>query len=700
MQTLAPLKFLLLIPLALTLWACGVRHPVPDPIVPPAIPDRANPNAAALRDFAQGYAPGSEEARAASFLVENLPLADALSLTAADLRENLDHAFLARQLMPWGKTVPWDVFLHYVLPHRASQEPFQPHRAFLFAELAPLCATALSMEEALSRVGGWCAARAEYRPTSRRDLGVQAILDGGYGRCEETNILFLAAARAVGLPVRQAMVPWWQHADGNHAWIEAWTEKGWRFLESGTEFSALNRTWFAAQAPRMPKVVAHVLGHPQDPQVYRTGPGFALVDSTAAYAPATDVEVRVVSTEPVNNGDVYFSVFSLGGLRPVTRSGMDPEGQARTTLGPGVFFVSTRAEEGLAWALINTHGQDRVSLSLDARTAMPLPESMEFSWPETARDGFDATPRPELVRLRQERSTRWAPLLGDLPQALLNRLLLAGTRTPGWLQALHGASSDLRSWLEACILNLDDKDMLEADPAGLAREVGMALQAREQAAATGLVYPDALFTEYVLAPRIFLEPWSPWRAQLRSWLGQGFGLDLEKKLALLHNRLNELGSLRPALFGPPLTPGQTHAGGYCGLKQDKIVLATAALRVLGIAARCQPDFGGVEYHDGRTWKFWEFDARPQASGSVHILSPDPLNPLKDFGVARIQDGYLRTLDDLPWEETADGLRCALQPGPYVLLTAMRTGNRARVNLASFSVEAGSETRLHAGSTTP
>ena len=78
----------------------------------------------------------------------------------ADLRENLDHAFLARQLMPWGKTVPWDVFLHYVLPHRASQEPFQPHRAFLFAELAPLCATALSMEEALSRVGGWCAARA------------------------------------------------------------------------------------------------------------------------------------------------------------------------------------------------------------------------------------------------------------------------------------------------------------------------------------------------------------------------------------------------------------------------------------------------------------------------------------------------------------------------------------------------------------
>lgn len=60
-------------------------------------------------------------------------------MSAQDLAENLDYAFLAREAMPWGKTVPWDTFLHYVLPHRTSQEPFQSHRAMLLANW-PRCA--------------------------------------------------------------------------------------------------------------------------------------------------------------------------------------------------------------------------------------------------------------------------------------------------------------------------------------------------------------------------------------------------------------------------------------------------------------------------------------------------------------------------------------------------------------------------------
>ena len=329
--------------LFLTLLCAGCAKPSTRPYsetISMVMPDSANPNAAELRAFAQMYPEGSEEARAASFLLEHLPLSDALSMSESDLRDNLEYAFLARRAMPWD--IPWDTFLHYVLPHRTSQEPYQPHRAMLFRELAPLCATAGSMEEALSRVGAWCAARAEYRPTSRRDLGVRSILEAGWGRCEETNILFMAAARAVGLPVRQAMVPWWQHGDGNHAWVEAWTPQGWKFLESGTEFDTLGRTWFAAQAPRMPKVAAHAYGHPTDPRVYRTGPGFALVDSTDQYTRGTRVrvEVNTADGQPEPGRDVHFAVHSLGGLRPVTKAVTDDRGQAGVILGPGTFFVS------------------------------------------------------------------------------------------------------------------------------------------------------------------------------------------------------------------------------------------------------------------------------------------------------------------------------------------------------------------------
>lgn len=662
----------------------------------PAIPDAANPNADQLAAFIGSYPEGSEKARAAAFLLENLPAADRLSLSAGDLRENLDYAFLARETLPWGPRVPWDMFLHYVLPHRVSQEPFQAHRAMLFRELAPLCATAGSMEEALSRVGAWCAARAEYRPTSRRDLGVRSILDAGWGRCEETNILFISAARAVGLPVRQAMVPWWQHADGNHAWVEAWTGEGWKFLESGTEFSELNRTWFAAQASRMPKVAAQVFGRSDDAAVYRTGPGYSLADSTAAYVRPVPVRVRVLVAhdQPVPGHDVFFSVYSAGGLRPVTKAATDDDGLARTTLGPGVFFVSCAAGDGLAWTIIDTRDMEEVDRHLAADTPLPLPESIDFGFPPATPDSFDAAPSPELASLRKDRAARWKPFLADLPSPLNERLALAGDMVPEWLRLLDREAAS--PWTRALIENLDDKDLLQADPETLAREAELALEARRASEKAGLAVDDETFLRFVLSPRIHLEPWSSWRRELLPWLGRSLALPLDKKIGVVRQRLAGLANLPPALFGPPLTPAQTHAGGYAATAMDKGVLASAALRTLGVPARFQPDFGGVEYFDGASWIFWEMESRTPASGALRVTGASGLQPFLDFGVARIEGGHLRALDDLPWEEGDGAFTCPLQPGSYLLIRARRDGLRNTVRLQPFTVEAEAEAHAFIG----
>ena len=662
----------------------------------PSIPDEANPNAAQLAAFAASYPEGGEKARAAAFLLENLPAADRLSLTAADLRENLDYAFLARGTMPWGREVPWDMFLHYVLPHRVSQEPFQAHRAMLFRELAPLCATAGSMEEALSRVGAWCAARAEYRPTSRRDLGVMSILDAGWGRCEETNILFMSAARAVGLPVRQAMVPWWQHADGNHAWVEAWTGEGWKFLESGTEFSELNRTWFAAQTPRMPKVAAQVFGRSDDAAVYRTGPGYSLADSTAAYTRPVPVRVRVLVAhdQPVPGHDVFFSVYSAGGLRPVTKSATDDDGLARTTLGQGVFFVSCAAGDGLAWTVLDTRDMEEVDRHLAADTPLPLPESIDFGFPPAAPDSFDAAPSPALASLRQERAARWKPFLEGLPSPLNERLTLAGDKTPDWLRLLDREAAS--PWIRALLRSLDDKDLLQADPEVLALEAELALEARGASEKAGLAVDDEIFLRFVLSPRIHLEPWSPWRRELLPWLGAFSTQSLDRKIEVVRQRLAGLTKLPPALFGPPLTPAQTHAAGHAATSMDKGVLAAAALRTMGVPARFQPDFGGVEYFDGENWVFWEMEPRNPASGSLRVTGTSGLQPFLDFGVARVEGGHLRALDDLPWEDGGESFTCALQPGSYLLVRARREGLRNTVRLQPFTVEAETETRAFIG----
>lgn len=669
------------------LLGCATRQPGADIAATLFIPVSDNPNAQALRAFEEAYQGDKEKSLAARFLLDNLPPADQLSMSTRDLAENLDYAFLARETMPWGKTLPWDIFLHYVLPHRTSQEPFTPHRARLFTELAPLCFTAGSMEEALRRVGTWCAERAEYRPTSRRDLGVISILEAGYGRCEETNILFMAAARAVGLPVRQAMVPWWQHTDGNHAWVEAWTQDGWRFLESGTEFSALNQTWFAAQAPRMAKVVAQVFGHPSDPAVYRTGTGFALVDATDAYTRGTPVQVSLRSAEdqPDPGRDVFFSVFSLGGLRPVTKALTNDNGQARVILGPGTYFVSAAAGEGLAWALLDTRDMDETRVALHAGATQALPPSIRLSHPQEAQNSFKADVSTRLKRLRAERQKRWEPLLRTLPEPLSGHLALAGERAPMWARLLSSPSGPASPWLPTVVASLDDKDLLQADPQSLPMDIALALQARQDAQSAGLSYDDDIFARFVLAQRLHLEPWSSWRAELQPRFHKHAKQPLRDKVRAVGQVIDALPTLPPALFGPALTPLQTLEGGFCTTDMDKAVLATAALRTMGVPARLAPDFGAVEYFDGEKWQFWEMKPAPAAGGTLTVRTKKDLAPLKDFGVARISDGHLRALDDLPWEKTGEGLVCAMQPGDYVLLTPARDANGVTVDLRPFTV---------------
>ena len=92
---------------------------------------------------------------------------------------------------------------------------------------------------------------------------------------------------------------------------------------------------------------------------------------------------------------------------------------------------------------------------------------------------------------------------------------------------------------------------------------------------------------------------------------------------------------------------------------------------MGVPARCAVDFKGVEYFDGADWQFWQMQAAVPASGALHVTSGKDLRPLQDFGVAGIDEGFLRTLDDLPWEKTRDGLACAMQPGDYILLEPRR-----------------------------
>lgn len=709
-----PSRLQLAITLIVTLALCGcASRRTPEPPAAPPIPgttisDRVDSDQVGSDRVGSGTinsneiaaaTPNSDRDRAIRFLADNLPLPDRLAMTEADRRENLDFAFLARQTMPWGHKVPWDIFAHYVLPHRTSQEPFQAHRPRLFRELAPLCASAASMEEALSRISAWTLERVRYTPTSRRDLGVISVLDGGRGRCEELNILFMAAARSVGLPVRQALTPWWQHADGNHAWVEAWTETGWHFLETSAFFTRLDQGWFAPQTPRMAKVAAFALGHPQDPARYRVGPGFALIDTTPTYTQATRVRVRVAGRNhaPVADREVYFSIWSAGGLRPVTKTTTDATGRAQATLGPGVFFVTCATETGLAHALLDTRNASAATTTLFTASSRPLPDRIEFAFPGPGPSSPESSPDPDRDQRRAARDTRYHPLLAGLPPALREHLQQAGQRIPDWLAVLHDPARS--PWLEPAVLALDDKDLLQADPRALDRSSQLGQKSREYAANAGLAYDDDIFVHSVLASRLYLEPWSDWRTELAEWSAPLLDRPLRDKIGHVRRLLQSLKRVEGGYFGPMLTPGQILACRRVRSDAETDVMLTAGLRALGVPARMQPDLGGVEYFDGRAWQFWAVKKEDDATGIFRLRAKATPSLFTSFGVARVNaDGYLDTLDDLDWNENE--LSCALRPGGYVLLVPTRKTNETVVELRPFQINPRAETVLEFPGTTP
>ncbi len=162
----------------------------------------AGSNAAQLR-LALSRLP-AEQRPAAEFLLENMPAVDLAQMPASMIEDNVALAFKARESLPWGTRVPDDLFLHYVLPYRVTQEPLSDWRGMFFDSLFPLVRNCTTMTDAAMQVNIWTGRKATYKPNAPRDQGPLQTLLSGWGRCEELVILYADACRAIGIPVREA----------------------------------------------------------------------------------------------------------------------------------------------------------------------------------------------------------------------------------------------------------------------------------------------------------------------------------------------------------------------------------------------------------------------------------------------------------------------------------------------------------------
>lgn len=342
---------------------------------------RAGDNGAELLE-ALTAAP-EQDREALSFLVANLPSVDLATVSSEFLLNNVALAREARERFPWGRSVPDDVYLRYVLPPRVSQEPLEDWRPWLMEQLAPRLEGVSSMEEAALEVNRWCGEHVGFKPTQRRDQGVFETLASGYGRCEEMMIVHIAACRSVCIPARQAWTPYWNTCDNNHAWTELWVDGGWHYTGACEPRDALDDTWFNERVKGASLVLSSVYGSPsEDDEVYRAEERYSLVNSIAHYADAGTLSVRVADGgTPPEGVSVTVSLWNFGALRAIARLETDREGEAELSLGRGTYFVCAGGPDRYDWELAEVAAGERSRVELELADMPPFEGEFWMRYP-------------------------------------------------------------------------------------------------------------------------------------------------------------------------------------------------------------------------------------------------------------------------------------------------------------------------------
>lgn len=196
---------------------------------------------------------GEAGARAACFLVANMPEADRNALSVAFLTENLNLAFQARREFPWAAQVPEDIFLNDVLPYAVFDESRDPWRAELLATSRELVKEARTAAEAAQALNRQLFKVINVHYNTGRKRPNQSLKESqalGMATCTGLSIILVEACRAVGVPARAVGTPLWSNLRGNHTWVEIW-DGDWHFT-GADEYDArgLDRGWFVGDAAK------------------------------------------------------------------------------------------------------------------------------------------------------------------------------------------------------------------------------------------------------------------------------------------------------------------------------------------------------------------------------------------------------------------------------------------------------------------
>lgn len=655
-----------------------------------------------------------DERAALEFLFAFIPLVDLADYSGDLFLKHVRDSLSALKEAPWGHKITGQLYLHYVLPYRISNETIEDYRQYFWNELFHRVKH-LSMADAILEVNHWCHEKATYIASDPRTASPLALIRTARGRCGEESALLVAALRSLGIPARQVYTPRWAHTDSNHAWVEAWADGTWYFLGACEPEPRLNMGWFEGPARRAMLLHTRVPGtiYAGPEEIVQAKDDYTELNLLTNYAPGQSLTVQVkdLAGRAVEGADVELQVFNYGGFSSLVRLQTDEQGEIKITTGRGDLLIHAVKDQLWGSALAQGDGPRLVEVVLGAERK----EFQEFTMhapPERPQDGIQVSAEERAEndrRLKAEDEIRAAYEGTFVSQAeselLAARLGVEPQKVWAVLENARGNSHAIFAYLEQAVP--------EYGP--LALELAHILAAKDLTDTTGEIlldhltgalpfeklYPREEFFKYVLQPRVSHEILRGYRQFFQEQFSQKEQETFRTEPLKLKEWIeaNIKTAENGAVRGWPSPQGIFELG--VGNQLAKEILFVAMARSFGAAARLSPVDGKVQYLVGDKWVQVDSEHKTAAGrGAVRIQKPGEysgkISYFQNFSLARLEEGVFRTLrfrglDEEAFDEENFSYRLELEAGDYRLTSGNRlaSGN-VLVALKDFTVLPGED----------
>jgi transglutaminase-like putative cysteine protease len=584
-----------------------------------------------------------EQREALEFLYAYMPLSDLADYDGDFFLKQVDAAFRARDYFPWGKTVPDDLFRHFVLVYRINNEDLDTARMAFFEELKERIRP-MSMYEAALEVNHWCHEKVTYRGTDARTSAPLALVCTSWGRCGEESTFTATAMRAVGIPARQCYTPRWAHTDDNHAWVEVWVDGKWHYLGACEPEAELDMAWFTGPAKRAMMVHTNVFGPYEGPEEKNLETAFySRINLLDHYAETRVVRVQVVGADgrPAEGARVQFKVYNYAEFYSIADGMTDGEGRAAIVSGMGDLVVGADLE-GVYGYGISAAGDSVIVVKLARGQGVAYEEEMVIDVPSEQAVGAVSEEKAagNAVRLLYEDSIRNAYMSSFIREeearsfALQNGL--DADEVWRYLRMAQGNWEEIRRFIEEekgdarlfrFLGGLTEKDLRDT-PAEYLRSY------------LGISSGDL----YVYSPRIE-------RERIRSWYDFGFnngGINADSILRYVKEsiRIEEDGNY----FQMRISPRGVYELGMAD-RISRDIFFVALCRNAAIPARMDPATARPQYLENGRWRdavFEEGTPLPcsKARLTVKNAGDNLITPCyyTHYTLAYFKDGDFQTLD--------------------------------------------------------